>query len=452
MLSQRRAIIAAMGTRNRERRQEKKAKQARQRRAGGSGGRVGQDDVWTSVAQDLAVAVTVREAAEAVFHSRGDAQELLDLLVDGPPMAGGRRIVAKVLREELRSGVETLASGHWYPGEIVGQARRRIGAGGGEVAAAVVLVASRRRNGRPADPTGQADPAWEAEAAAFGAPSWRLEPGAPSWRADVETGVKVLGLLAHLPPLPEPQPAKSTAGHDPGAAGRDRTLEKARHLLAKAESTTFPDEAEALTAKAQELLARHSIDRAAVERADQSHRPTVAVRRIWIEDPYIVAKAQLLHVVAAANRCRSVLTPSIGLATVAGHEDDLVTVEVLFTSLLVQATTQMTAAGSRTDRGGRSRTRSFRQSFLVAFAIRIGERLRAVEEVSVSAGAAAYGDAFLPVLASRSSAADDVIAELFPELEHRGSQANDREGWAAGTLAADLSSLSVQPELFDAVA
>jgi hypothetical protein len=107
------------------------------------------------------------------------------------------------------------------------------------------------------------------------------------------------------------------------------------------------------------------------------------------------------------------------------------------------------AAGSRTDWVGCSRTRSFRQSFPVAFAGRIGERLRAAKEVSVPAGAAVYGDAFLPVLASRSSAADDVIAELFPELEHRGSQANDREGRAAGTLAADLSSLSVQPELFE---
>ena len=36
----------------------------------------------------------------------------------------------------------------------------------------------------------------------------------------------------------------------------EKVLGRVRALLAKAESTTFPEEAEALTAKAQELMAR----------------------------------------------------------------------------------------------------------------------------------------------------------------------------------------------------
>jgi len=229
-------------------------------------------------------------------------------------------------------------------------------------------------------------------------------------------------------------------------------LEKVRHLLSKAESTGFPDEAEALTAKAQELLARYSIDRAMVDGSDHARRSGAAVRRVWIDDPYVATKAQLLHVVAMANRCRSVLAEPLGLATVAGHEDDLDTVETLFTSLLVQATTQMTASGSRTDSTGRSRTRSFRQSFLVVFAIRIGHRLEAIGEATVAAATETHGNALVPVLTSRVHAADEAIAELFPDLDHRGSRATDREGWVAGTLAADLASLSVQPELFNEVA
>lgn len=58
----------------------------------------------------------------------------------------------------------------------------------------------------------------------------------------------------------------------------------------------------------------------------------------------------------------------------------------------------------------------------------------------------------MPVLASRVHAADEAIAELFPNLGHRGSRATDREGWMAGMLAADLASLSSQPELFNEVA
>ena len=44
-----------------------------------------------------------------------------------------------------------------------------------------------------------------------------------------------------------------------------RVLDRVRGLLTKAESTEFPAEAEALTAKAQELMARHSIEQAMVE-------------------------------------------------------------------------------------------------------------------------------------------------------------------------------------------
>lgn len=438
--------IVTMGVHNKERRRQKKAKRDRRARAA-TGRERFRDDAWTSSAMGFTMALALMEAAEAVFHGREDASELLDLLVTGPPAGGGRRMVAEALREELASVVEALAGCHWYPGEIVRQARRRVGAAGAEVAAAVtreVWLHGGRRS---------TDPAWDAEAAGLGTQCWALDPGAPTWGAAVETGVKVLGLLQHLPPLPVWGPDAGDATRCRSGSGQDRALEKARHLLSKAESTTFPDEAEALTAKAQELLTRHSIDRAAVEGAGRSQRrPPVTARRIWVDDPYLMAKAQLLHVVASANRCRSVIMGTIGLATVAGHEDDLATVEVLFTSLLVQATTQMTAAGTRTDPSGRRRTRSFRQSFLVAFAIRIGQRLKEAEEACVSAGATAHGTDFLPVLASRVAAADEVIDELFPELEHRGSQATDAEGWAAGTLAADLSTLSAQAELFDAVA
>jgi hypothetical protein len=69
-----------------------------------------------------------------------------------------------------------------------------------------------------------------------------------------------------------------------------RMLDRVRALLAKAESTEFPKEAEALSARAQELMARHRIDRAllaalaardeAVGRAVEAMFPELGTRTV----------------------------------------------------------------------------------------------------------------------------------------------------------------------------
>ena len=217
-----------------------------------------------------------------------------------------------------------------------------------------------------------------------------------------------------------------------------------RALLAKAESTTFPEEAEALSAKAQELMARHAIDSAMVAAGGSAGAagdgPTGV--RVPVDDPYAGAKSILLAEVAAANRCRAVWSKGLGFSTVLGFESDLEFVDVLYTSLLVQATSAMVAAGSQVDRSGRSRTRSFRQAFLLAYAGRIGQRLREAEAASRTAAAEQYGQALVPVLADRSAAVRAAEAEAFPPLVSRSVSVSNAAGWAAGNAAADLASLS----------
>ena len=75
----------------------------------------------------------------------------------------------------------------------------------------------------------------------------------------------------------------------------------------------------------------------------------VEARRVWLEDPYLEAKALLLANVASANRCRAVVDPRIGFSTLVGHPEDLDATDLLFTSLLVQATRRITALGKRSD-------------------------------------------------------------------------------------------------------
>ena len=257
--------------------------------------------------------------------------------------------------------------------------------------------------------------------------------------------IEVLALLLSLPALPRLGAGVRAPRRQ---ASNTRVLEKVRALLAKAESTTFPEEAEALSAKAQELMARHAIDEAMVGAGGGTgigDGPTGV--RVPVDDPYAGAKSILLSEVAAANRCRAVWSKGLGLSTVLGFEADLEFVDVLYTSLLVQATSAMVAAGSHVDRSGRSRTRSFRQAFLLAYACRIGQRLREAEAFSRAAAAEEYGEALLPVLADRSAAVKAAEAEAFPHLVSRSVSISNAAGWAAGKAAADLASLSGRTEV-----
>ena len=250
-------------------------------------------------------------------------------------------------------------------------------------------------------------------------PIWLPYPGAPS---------EVIARLASTSAVPDTIDRK--------------VLDLVRALLAKAESTTFPDEADSFTAKAQQLMARHAIDAALLgAQRGGGGRDVPGGRRIPVDDPYANAKATLVHCVAQANRSHAILDKPLGLVTVMGFEGDLDIVELLVASLLVQATAAMTAAGRWVDRSGMSRTRSFRQSFLMAYAIRVGERLREANADTVAEATAAHGDALLPVLVGRSQAVKQLAEEVFPETKRMGSTAYNADGWTAGRLAAERASL-----------
>jgi hypothetical protein len=187
-------------------------------------------------------------------------------------------------------------------------------------------------------------------------------------------------------------------------------------------------------------MARHAIDDAMLAGASGSDEPLA--RRVWLDSPYTSAKAELLGVVVSANRGRSVWDPVWNFMTVVGHRRDLDAIDLLFTSLLVQATRAMLAKGRQDDRFGHSRTRTFRQSFLVAFAARIHERLAAAAATAQRQAAGEHGGMLLPILAARADAVDDKVTELFPRLgRFTGLSATNREGWIAGRAAAEVAKL-----------
>ena len=209
----------------------------------------------------------------------------------------------------------------------------------------------------------------------------------------------------------------------------EKVLTRVRALLAKAESTTFPEEAEALTAKAQELITRHRIDVLAAHVSGDGP----GSRRIRLDRPYVTPKAALAGAVARANGCRAVHLVDVEEVQLVGYPDDLEAVELLFTSLLVQAARAMWQAGPQ----GR-RTRSFRHAFLTAFAWRIGDRL---EAAAADTTAIAASSDLLPVLARRDDEVEAALVEQFPHLGTRRMSVRNAAGWSAGVAAADTADI-----------
>ncbi|MFF3896993.1 DUF2786 domain-containing protein [Streptomyces sp. NPDC001812] len=319
----------------------------------------------------------------------------------------------------------------WQPADLVRIVRRELD--DVHVRLVAVLIHAQAPHDRPRGPR------WHAQLGDLGG------LGGLGERTDrFSHATAVLELYRLLLRLPALEPLDEPDG-DTGSSGRERnpesrTLGRIRALLAKAEATGFPEEAEALTAKAQELMARHSVDEALLAvRAPSATAPGAC--RIGVEPPYEQTKAVLLDAIATANHCRAVWNEALGFSTVVGFASDLEAVELLHTSLLVQAGTAMAKAEAAQRAGGRKRTKTFRQSFLAAYVHRVGARLAAAAEGQVT-------DDLLPVLASRDVAVTERLDRLFPETTTtRLRGVSDAAGWEEGARAADDAQVEARGRL-----
>lgn len=181
-------------------------------------------------------------------------------------------------------------------------------------------------------------------------------------------------------------------------------------------------------------MTKYALDRVLVD-ADALVPDLPGARRIWLETPYVDAKALLINVVTNANRSRAIFASAWGFVTIVGDEGDLDAVELLSTSLLVQATRAMIASGNKETRSDEARSRDFRKAFLVAYATRIGERLEAATAATIAESA--EPERLLPVLASHQVAVDTAVDTLFPQARNRGIAIRSAEGWDEGRAAAD---------------
>ena len=439
------------------------------------GGPAGAPDQRSPIVADLIV-----RAVQA--HFDGD-QFGLDLIVDrlsqlggtdgaprlalvGAPLSDGA-VLSIVFADALSRRLQACWSSGWQPVDVVRVVARLESSIVSEVAAGAVVDDAERHWGRPMHPQ------WSAQLEEL-EPWWvERSPTRSTWigrcactvgvglRDVIEHIVVLLARLQRLPilplliPPPGPGAALSAQGRRVPGEIDAKVLGRVRGLLAKAESTDFPEEADALTEKAQELMTRHSIDVAMVAaantNADAGGESLPQARRIHLDAPYVEAKAMLVGAVASANRSRAVLAAELGFVTVFGFDTDLAVIDVLFTSLLAQATTAMVVAGRIVSKTGVSKTRSFRQSFLVSYASRIGERLREAAATSTLEAEADFGAAMLPVLVRREADVEDAVAVAFPSIRKIRTRVGNEAGWHAGRIAADQASFDSFAKLHSAV-
>ncbi len=424
-------------------------KKSRRHRSDNRGGQDGQGDRGGHVQYAEGVALV----AEAILRGREIiADQISDALT--PMWDAG---VADAASDALRTATVAAWEHGWQPADLVHAVGRKLTAPDRRLLIAVAVADAGEWRQHPTP-----DPAWldqvdELEGELSTGPptgavgsggvvgSWaRMERVvAPEALRRAATLLGVLWGLPRLPPIgdppsawgrarPRPQTAPAPAGID------ERMLNRVRALLSKAESTEFAPEAEALTAKAQELMARYSIDQALVAAAGSGPGVGEAPRsrRVLIHDPYAKGKSYLLAEVAGANRCEAVWSKDAGFSSVFGFSTDLAVTDILYTSLVSQCSSAMVTASKDI-----VQPRRFRESFVLSFAIHIGKRLAAATAATVAEAAAELGDSLLPVLAARTDQVEAARDEAFPSLRANRIRVTDGRGWAAGQAAAELAHL-----------
>jgi hypothetical protein len=243
-------------------------------------------------------------------------------------------------------------------------------------------------------------------------------------------------------------PTSERPGNRQGDRPSDAVLAKVRKILAKAEDpATTPQEAETYTAKAAELIASYGIDRALLA-ASAPGSDIVGDRVVVLDAPYALDKANLLSGVAIALRCQAVQRTRYDAGEkqlsmhLFGYDSDLARAEVLYTSLLLQATSMI----RRSFAPPGENLAAYRRSWLAGFTTAVVRRLRETEDRAAQAAetaqeAQAGGRSVSLVLADRSVAVRSAVESEYPHLRKAHARSLSGSGGRSGYLAGERADL-----------
>ena len=238
---------------------------------------------------------------------------------------------------------------------------------------------------------------------------------------------------------------------------RDRTTSKldvVRKLLAQAEDPAVTaEEAEAYNAKARELIAAYGIDQAMLAAA-RPGTEEIITREISVLPAFAVGKTELLWAVASPLRVKGIRTLDYAryvrtdrrsyVMTLIGWRSDVDRAELLYTSLLLQAATEM----ARLDIPYFEKSAAYKQNWLNGFSDKIRIRLwkaeqRAERHAATDTTAGEPGPSVALVLADRSTAVDREVERLYPDVETAKARKlpSSHFGWYDGMNAAERADL-----------
>lgn len=219
----------------------------------------------------------------------------------------------------------------------------------------------------------------------------------------------------------------------------DKMLARIRALLSKAQDPAATiAEAETYTAKATELMARYGIDRAMLAAAD----PTTDIpgdRIITVDAPYARDKQHLLSQIGLSLGCRTVLKRrgSDFSVHLFGYASDLERVDMLFTSLLLQAVNGL----AQTPAPYYGSTAAFRRTWLAGFTDTVTERLREAENRAAQNATTEQqrtgttGPSVALVLADRRTVVERAMNAAYPKLKTARPRTLSGSGYHHGAAA-----------------
>ena len=195
------------------------------------------------------------------------------------------------------------------------------------------------------------------------------------------------------------------------------------------------------------MIARHGID-AALLAATGATYDEIGSRRIEVEQPYARDKAHLLTCVADPLRCQTVHTQGGDgpyVVRVYGFVSDLERVELLYTSLLLQAARDLVRV--RPESWWGESVAAYRRSWLEGFASAVYTRLRRAEQrATAEQPATTTGTSTALVLQDRSAQVAAFVSDAHPRLRslrtRKLSGGGRTDGYQSGTRA-DLGARQV---------
>jgi Protein of unknown function (DUF2786) len=226
-------------------------------------------------------------------------------------------------------------------------------------------------------------------------------------------------------------------------------LDLIRKLLAKAERAGSVEEADAFSAKAQELMLRYAIDEAILgqrpESGDKVNTRTFTVRF------YPKQKSLLLAGIASAFGCQTVRFTGRGNSSelkvqVTGWVSDLDLVDILYASLDIQANREAERRWLHTGHMVGTPRRTFTGSFFLGFATTVADRLAKQHQSAVQeAEDTAPGTGL--VLLDRKKAVSREFTREHPRTKTDSMTVGSHAGYNSGKAAGNLADLGTGSRL-----